>query len=177
MEITKQKLYAGDSWSWTESLAEYPASQYTLKIYLQYRAEAVIELTGTASGDDHVFTYTAEAELSGGEYVYRAKVIDEDDNVTTIESGSVIIKADLAASTDSRNHYQKVIDAVEAIIEGRASKSYESISINGRAITEMSHSELLKLHSRYKYLLKQEAKKEKLAQGLNAGGKILIKFQ
>lgn len=176
MEITKQQLYAGDTWNWTESLSGYPASDYTLKIYLQHRDEAVIELTGVADGDDHEFTYESDSDLSGGDYIYRAKAIDGDDNVTTIESGTVTVKADLAASTDSRNHYQKVIDAVEAIIEGRASKSYESISINGRAITEMSHSELMKLHSRYKYLLKQEAKKEKLAQGLG-GGKILIKFQ
>ena len=33
MNITSQKLFAGASWKWIEDLSDYPAPEYTLKIF------------------------------------------------------------------------------------------------------------------------------------------------
>ena len=53
------------------------------------------------------------------------------------------------AETDTRSHVKKVLDALEASIEGRASKTQVQHSVDGVAIQHMTLTEQVDLRDRY----------------------------
>ena len=56
-------LRAGDTWKWTRTLADYPASAWTLK-YRFKSAAGGFEITATASGDSYAITFAASTTVS-----------------------------------------------------------------------------------------------------------------
>ena len=69
-----EELLSGLDWSWTESLADYLATKYTLVIIIKKGTDTAVTLTGVADGTDFDFTVTAAASLtySFGEYSFQA---------------------------------------------------------------------------------------------------------
>ena len=121
-----ETIYAGDSLSWTESLGEHPAPAWTMHYVL--RGASVLDLTSTPSGSDHAFTATAAqtANLAPGRYSWQSFVSNGTAERYTIATGTLTVRANLAVQTagfDGRSHAQKVLDAIEATMEGRATKS------------------------------------------------------
>jgi len=89
----------------------------------------------------------------------------------------MLLKANpLTATGDTRSHIQKVLDAIEAVLENRATQEYQSMSINGYSITQMSPQELLKLKDYYEGKLKTEQNKEAMAQGKPSKRTILVQL-
>ena len=56
-------LRAGDTWKWTRTLADYPASAWTLK-YRFKSAAGGFEITATASGDSYAITVAASTSAA-----------------------------------------------------------------------------------------------------------------
>ncbi|AVO37384.2 hypothetical protein [Pukyongiella litopenaei] len=131
---------------------DFPAPDWQARAYL--RGPSVIDLVATAEGSAHLF-YKGYAETSNwvdGLYDYSIKVFDSTD-AFEIERGQTRIAIDkmLVNSTyDARRHEQRVLDAVEAVIEGRATKDQESYTINGRTLTRTPIADLLKLRDHYR---------------------------
>lgn len=180
MEITNQKLYQSDTWGWEEELSDYPASEYTLNIYLKKASGTAIQLTASASGDTHVLAYSAanSANATPGVYSYQAKVTETaTSEVTTIETGKIEIYKDLATVTDERSWIQKAIDEIESILPTALSREAGEITIAGRTIKYISRIDLIKQYEKLKLMLKNEENKEKIKNGFNAGGKIKVEFR
>ena len=51
---------------------------------------------------------------------------------------------------DGQDHIEKVIDTIEAVIEGRASKDQEGYKINDRELRRTPIADLLLLREKYK---------------------------
>ena len=148
--------------------SEYPAPDWTLTAHI--RGSKSIDLISLAQGTAHLFAATATetASYDAGDYAVTVRAKKGDD-VFEIESGSLIISADLGAvgdGHDAKSHARKVLTAIEAVIEGRASKDQESYTINGRSLTRTSIADLLTLRDRYKKEAAAEANGGK-------GGKLL----
>lgn len=177
--LIPKQIRAGDTLDWTDSVSEYKASEgYTLKYVLA--ADNIITLTGVANGADHDFDVTAvdTAKWVPGVYSYQAYV-EKGAIQHTIETGTVEILVNLRVQKegfDGRSHVKKVLDALEATIEGRATKQHSSISIAGRAIALLSPAELRKEYQNYKHLYRREQEGERIAAGLNAKNKIVVRF-
>ncbi len=78
--------------------------------------------------------------------------------VVEIEAGQITIKPDLAsisATHDGRNHVQRVLDAIEAVLERRATQDQEKYKINNRELWRTPLSELLVLRDRYRSELRR----------------------
>lgn len=152
-------ITAGDTFSYVVTSATYTNSDgYT--VYLKLRGAGSIDLTGTATTDsEFTITETAAntANWTAGFYKYVIYASDGT-NEYTLDTGTteVTLRADLDPTTDIRSHAQKVLDAIEAVIEGRASTDQQSYTINGRSLTRMTVDDLLK----FRRLYKQEVKKE-----------------
>lgn len=134
------------------TLTAYPAPDWSLVILL--RGAEQIDLTGTASNNQHLIEApaTTTAAWLPGAYWYSVRVTDGTD-VFQVEEGTVTIKADLAsagAGYDGRGHVEKVLAAIEAVIEGRASRDQESYKINNRELKRTPIADLLKLRSHYR---------------------------
>jgi hypothetical protein len=79
----------------------------------------------------------------------------------TVENGSfdVELRADLNFDSDLRSHARKVLDAINAVIENRATVDQQSYSIAGRSLTRMSLDDLLKFKNVYQaQVAKEEGK-------------------
>lgn len=89
---------------------------------------------------------------------------------TTVDRGTLTVLPDPAAagaSYDPRSHARKVLDALEAAIEGRASKTdLETTFTDGRSIKRLSHKELLDMRDAYAAKVRAE---ERRAAGKGPG--------
>ena len=174
------EIVAGDTLKWKRSVADYPADDgWTLKYSFRSK-DAVFEITSTADGADHSISVAAAttAGYTPGEYYWTAYATKGTERYR-IAYGRCRVVADLAAEGygyDPRSHVKRVLDAIEAVIEGRASKDQMSYSIAGRTLSRTPIADLLKLRSFYKTEYEREVRAERIRQGLSGGGRILTRF-
>ena len=141
-------LTAGDTFSWTDSLADYPAPTWKLKYSLWRYGSAAISITATASGTDHVILIakTTTAGYATGIWNWSAYVEDATTR-KTIGTGTVTINPDLSAATvssDLRSENEIILAALIAAQTGRASLAQESVVINGKQVKYLSPDVLAK---------------------------------
>lgn len=164
----------------------YPQASHQIEIAL--RGPAVIDLksgstgvTITGEGDIYRISVTAAATalwISPGMYWYSI-LLKNAPHVYQVESGTVEILRSLSAISatyDGRTHAKRTLDALEAVIEGRATHGELSYTIAGRQISKIPVPDLLTLRDKYKTMYNEELKAEKLAKGENIGGKIYVRF-
>jgi len=168
----------GDSWQWTRALSDYPASTWTLT-YTLYNASDAITIVASADGDTHsvdVAPATTTAYTSG-RYEWLAKVSDGTDT-HTIAAGVLIVAPEITAATDTRSHARKMLDALNALLEGRASDgdvAVVSSSINDRSITRDIPS-LIKLRDKYAQMVASEDAARNIARGDGTMRNIRVRF-
>jgi hypothetical protein len=145
-------LSAGVTFRVALDLAEYPSPDWSVSLVL--RGPSSIDLA--AAGDGIVHLLEASAVVTSawvpGSYWYAVRATDGSD-VASLDEGSLKIAADLAVAAqgfDGRSHAQRVVDSIEAVLEGRASLDQESYSINNRSLSRTPISDLLKLRDRYR---------------------------
>lgn len=96
------------------------------------------------------------------------------DERKTISSGFIQILEPFAAygtaqeDPTPKTHEEKVLAAIEAVLENQATHEQLSISINGRSLMRRSTTELFELRQKYRDLVVQAKAREK------AGGKIVF---
>jgi len=140
------RLVAGDLWAWTRTLADYPASAWTLTYY--FRGPEAFSAAASPSGDDHAISIpaTTTADYAAGQYRWLARVVNGS-SIYTIESGLVVVDPNLAKTgIEYRGYWQRVRDALQAVIENRATTDQLSMTIGGRSLSRMSWDEILKAH-------------------------------
>ena len=176
-------LRAGDTWKWTRSLADYPASAgWTLKYRFKNSAGG-FEIVATASGDSYAISVTAAttAAYTAGTYTWEAWVEGGSSEKYTIDAGTFTVRLDYRAAVagaalDDRSHAKKVLDAITAVIEGRASKDQERYKISDRELWRTPISDLLKLRQRYQSEVNAEINAQKMNDGLASGRKIQFRL-
>ncbi len=178
-EQVPASLVAGDLWAWERDLsADYPASTWNGVWYFE-NAYKTFSVTAVASGD--VFTAShAAATTAGykpGRYRWQFVVTNGSDR-RSIEQGYLEVTPDPAAAgtTDRRTHARRVLDAIEATIEGSASNDQLSISLGGRSLARRSLSELLELRTQYRLEVQEEESAEDVAAGLGSKKRIFVRL-
>lgn len=141
------KLTAGDRWTWTDSLSDYPATLWTLTYYFR-GPSALAGAGGAASGTDHVLTVAASATapLKSGVYDWQAQavLIADTTRKETVDVGRLTVAANLAnAAVDHRSFWQQVKETLEPVILGKASSDILSGGIAGRSWSKMTPKELV----------------------------------
>lgn len=171
-----EKIQAGDSLQFTDSLSNYPATTWTLT-YTLINENLRVSFSATASGTDHYTNVSpaTSAKWIKGTYKYLATVSDGSDRFT-VGSGTVKILADVSEPSDQREHCEKVLDAIEAVIEGKATRDQSSYSIAGRSLSTYSPPELLAWRDKYKQEVKSLRQAEKVAAGLGSGRLVKVRF-
>lgn len=171
-----ETIKAGLSFSLTLSLADYLAPEWQARIIL--RGPSKIDLVSEPAGEDHAFNKTPAdtAAWAAGDYWYSLRVTDGT-QIYELESGRITIQPDLEAEDtgyDGSTHPEKVLAAIEAVIEGRASKDQDSYRINNRELRRTPISQLLKLRDTYRI---EVARLKAARRGKNTlGRQILARF-
>ena len=186
--VTKEPndLVVGDYWAWKrEDLAtDYPTSAYSLS----YRFHC-----DSGGGGSHQFTINAvEADgiyyievpstttdnYSPHDYIWGAYITrTSDSSRVQVGEGKITILPNLAdTNADLRSHAKKVLDSLEAVIEGRATIDQSSMSIAGRSLSRMSIDELLTFKDRYEAEYQKEVKLSKIKNGKSSGNTVGVQF-
>lgn len=131
---------------------DFPAPDWTVVAIL--RGPSAIDLEAVGIDGCHIFQETGAttANWLGGTYsvVIRAQ---KGGDVYQLEAGRADIVADIAAlgaDHDARSHAEKVLEAIEAVLEKRASQDQQSYTINGRSLSRTPLNELMDLRKTYR---------------------------
>ena len=87
----------------------------------------------------------------------------------------VLPRYDQAANLDDRSHARKVLEAIEAVIEGRATKDQEEYTIGSRTLKRTPVKELLELRDKYRGEVHAEELAENARNG-KQGGKLVVRL-
>ncbi|NDV20832.1 hypothetical protein GO013_15585 [Pseudodesulfovibrio sp. JC047] len=178
MNIAKE-ITAGDSLNWTETVSAYPASDGWILNFVLVNGSAKVEFSASADGDGYVVDVpgSTTSNWTPGRYRFQAHVEKGADRFT-VGSGTVDILPDFAgvATLDGRSHAEKVLDAIEAVIEKRATRDQESYTIKGRSLSRTPLPELLALRDKYKAEVRAQRRAEKVQAGKKPGTKIHVRF-
>jgi hypothetical protein len=171
--------YAGDTWKWRrEDLTDYPATAWTLTYYLT-RAAASATIVAVADGSYFSVTVAkaVTALISAGKYFWAAFVSDATERFQ-VDQGTIEVLPDIAASAalDRRTHARKVLEAIEAVLESRATVDQMGYTIAGRRLDRMPIADLLTLRGHYRDECDTEDQAERIANGLGNPKRILVRF-
>tara|TARA_R110002012_G_scaffold63674_1_gene167486 strand:+ start:2451 stop:3047 length:597 start_codon:yes stop_codon:yes gene_type:complete len=171
---------AGDTLTWDTKVPDYPATDgWTLSYILKSSSANIASFNASADGADYTVTLSASASsaFTPAEYHYQAFVTKGAERYI-VDSGKVTIKKNFADSGnyDDRTHAKIVVDAIEAVIEGRATKDQESYSVAGRSLERTPIPELLVLRDRYKAEVVREERADRIRRGLGHSGRIKTRF-
>ena len=180
------ELVVGDYWAWRRDdlASDYPPDSYALTYEFH---------EDSGGGGNHKFTITAtEADNTyyievpttttddyiAGDFIWSAYITRSSDSARIqIDTGRTKITANLAdTNVDLRSHAKKVLDAIEAVIEGRATIDQSSFSLGGRSLSRMSVDELMTFRDRYRAEYLKEIKLARIRNKQGSGNTIKIKF-
>lgn len=174
------ELRAGLNWSWDRNdlSTDYPAPTWTLTYYFK-NATASFSFAAVANGVFFRVARTAAqtTPFAAGKYDWVA-IVSDGTNKWEVDRGRLNVLSDYVALTfsDNRTHARKVLEAIEAVIEGRASKDQEEYSIGDRSLKRTPIPELLKLRQTYRSEAAAEEALERIANGLGGSAKVQVRI-
>lgn len=179
-EAEPVELVAGDQWAWNrpDLASTYDPSGHSLSYVANAETTCTSNIKLSATGDEYTVLETDTGDYLPGEYGWEAHITRTSDGARVrVASGYWLIKPNLAAgSMDTRSHAKIVLDAVEAVIEGTATKHQSSMSIAGRSLELRTYEELKMMRSDYRAEVRKERQSELQKQGKGGTNKILTRF-
>ena len=178
------EIVVGDfiQWKRTDLGADYPNDQYTATYVARITGGGAseIQLTGTASGDDYLFTVDSvtSADFVAGYYHWQLEIVrNSDSERLVLERGTFTAIVDLDVNNvDPRTHAEIMVDKIEAVLQNRADADVANYSIQGRSLVKLSIDDLLRWRDYYRTELAMEKRKERVRRGKSTGATIKARF-
>lgn len=170
---------AGDTVKFTIERDDYPPSSWTMT-YTLVSQSASHTITATDNGDgSHLFSADSATTrgYAPGSYRYFISASDGTDRYTVADGVIAVSPDPTLGAYDSRSHVKKVLDALEARLEGKATDDIMSIEVGGRTLSHWSPSELLTWRDKYVALYVQEQQAARVAAGQGSSRKIKVRFR
>jgi hypothetical protein len=177
------ELQLGDFWAWKriDLSTDYPTASYTLSYEFNLVDGSTVSnfsLTATESNNEYIIETSNTISYTSGEYNWVAYITRSSDSARIkLSEGFTEIQENYATTTSSvRSHAKKVLDAIEAVIENRATMDQSSMSIAGRSLSRLTIDELLQFRDRYKAEYLKEVKKARIKNKKDSGNTIKVRF-
>lgn len=151
-------LVAGDTWTWSKSLADYPPSEGWTLGYA-FRGKSILpdaKVAVTVSGGGYLVTVLPvdTALLQPGTYQWQSYVTNAGGERHTVDTGTITVIPQLSqlGAGDAVTHDEIMLGAVEREIQARITgdgSAHESYAINGRSLAKIAIEKLLRLRVIY----------------------------
>ena len=184
-----EKITAGDYVTWKKksgdcvnpSGTELKASDSWTLTYALVKDGKQITITANASGDDFMVTLAAAttAAYKPGFYHWQAYCTGGSSERYMVDSGTIEILPNLADEStgyDNRSHVKKVLDAIEATVQNRASSDQAGMVVGGEVVGHIPLHRLLELKRTYEGYYRDEVRTERLANGQGHESNIYVRF-
>lgn len=179
-------LVVGDRWVWRrpDLVADYPTADYALTYEFHEDSGGggshKFTITATETTDDYLIEIASAttANYATGDFHWYAFITRTSDSERiAIDDGYAKIELNFAdTNADHRSHAKKVLDAIEAVLENRASQDQMSYSIAGRSLSRMSIDDLMNFRNRYRAEYNKELKKWRIKNKQETGSTIKVRF-
>jgi len=181
-----ETLTVGDRWAWKrEDIAtDYAPADYTLTYSFRLLSSTATEIALASSVISETSTaYVIEvpssttAGYTKGDYSYQEYITNGSSQRVVVSSGYLSITPNLDADgADPRSHARIVMDALQAMLENRASIDQSSMSVAGRSLSRMTPQEIRDWYEYYRHKVNLEVKKDRISKGLSTGSLIKARF-
>ncbi len=173
------QITAGDTISFTKTLANYPASQgWSLK-YVLNGGSGPITFTSTASVNDHVISVdaTTTALWLPADYEFTG-FAEKGSERHAIYIARLTVESDVEAQDpgDTRTHAQKMVEALEAQLEKMAQDDIIDSSVEGTQIRREARKEIFIMRKKYQRERQTEIAAERIKNGQTSGRKIVTQL-
>ncbi len=175
--LIPENVVAGTTLEIVLTLTAFPAPEWAATLML--RGPQAIDLLGVYDGTQHRLSAAAAATASWspGLYVWALRAT-RGAEVVQVDSGEIRVSPDiagLAAGHDGRSHAARVVAAIEAVLENRATLDQQKYTINNRELWRTPIPELLLLRDRYRAELRREQQAGRKGQSL-LGRQVKVRF-
>ena len=179
--IEPLQIAAGVTWAWRRDnlVGDYPASAgWSLK-YLLRNATQHYDIDATADGDSFAVSVAASTTsgYAAGRYAWSA-VVTKGAEKHEVGRGTLVVLPDLTVATalDTRSHARKVLDAIAAVIENRATKDQMRYQIEGRELQRCPLEDLTRFRIFYAAEVAREEQTEKSLNKQGSARRVLTRF-
>lgn len=172
-------LQAGDSWSWSETAADYPGGTPGWSLsYVLLNAAARHQLLATwdAAARAHRFETAAAASavVPAGLYTWTELASHTDGRRQALVTGTVRILPDplTADLVDARSHARRMLDAIRACLEQRATSGdldLVAIASGSAGGNRSAQYDLAQLHVLHRFYTAQVAGEDAQSTGNHSG--------
>ena len=170
-------IRAGETLTWSKSLSDYSATEFTLKYYLT--GPASLTLTAAAyNTTDHLVSVTATLTAAYTYGIYDWEAYAEKGLGATLEkyfisSGKVLIK-----TAAGKSFAKTMLDSIEAILEGRATSKDLDLVAKGLGGANISRDpdKLMRYRDKFLAEYQSEVSAEATGQGKASGKRTLVRF-
>lgn len=178
-------IYAGDTVKWNQpgtDLYTSTASWVATFVLRHQTGNDSLTLTGAADGSGGWnFTITAvQSAALHPETHWWQSVVTKASERYTLATGSIIVAANMPASGatyDGRTQAQQDLDALRAEMRARISGgSVMEYSIGNRSLKKMPMPDLIALETKLKADVTTENRRRRIAEGLDSGSAVYIRF-
>ena len=176
----------GDTVKWKKVATAYgvqrkPGDGWTLTYTLSTGNYSTT--VSSTTDDGGAFAVTAAATVTddwlAGDYAWQAKVSDGSETFT-IATGTLEVLPDFGnydgRGNDERSWARRTLAAIEATLEGKATKDQISYSIGDRSISRIPPAELMEWRDRLRVEVAAEDRKQRADIGLSNNGVIRAVF-
>lgn len=169
-------------WKRTDLGGDYPNSAYTATYVARITGggNTEIQVTGTASGSDYLFSVssTTSADFVVGVYHWQLEIKrNSDNNRIIVDRGYFTCVADLDNSgADPRTHAEIMVGKLESLLSGKADSDVDNYTINGRSLKKLSFSELLEARDYYRKEVQKEVIAERIRKKQSTGATVQVRF-
>ena len=152
--IEPTEIQAGDFTTWKITDTDYSAADGWALEYNLVNSAGQIVINASADGTGHLVEISAAstAAYSAGLYSYQARMT-KTTQIYTIRRGTIKVLVNFESQTtgyDDRSFAKICLDAIEAVLQGKAGEDVLSYSIQNRSLSKFSHEELLAARDKYK---------------------------
>ena len=171
--------------SWYRDAGDFPVSEGWTFTY-EFRGSTSLTITCTTSGDRYLATITPAqtAALTVGDDYWWALYVHKGTGLTLeryeVDRGRLTVKRTLGATLatyDGRSHAKLVLDAIEAVIQGKATKDQLSVTVGDRTIARMSPTDIEHWREFYRAEYAREVAEEDLAAGREHRSSVRLEFK
>jgi len=180
-ETVKPEFVKGESLEWQKSFADYPASDGWALNYYFRGAGTGLRVEGTADGDSFLIFVSASstAAFTAGTYYYQGFISLETEKIL-VDSGEVKVLPTLTdeyETFDGRSQYKIALDAIDALIAGKATLDQQEYTIGNRQLKRYPIPDLILLRDKYAALYASEIRAENRKKGKGIFKNSYVRFQ
>ena len=166
------RLVRGHTLEFLQRIADATPATHSADLAL-VTTDDVVNVAGSDNGDGRFLFELGTAasdDLHVGTYRYQIAVTETaTSKVRLVEQGVMEVDQNFALVTDGhdgRTHAEKVLAALEAVLENKAGADQANMAVDGQSLSRYSWPELVELHRRYEFRVARERDQQRTANGL-----------